>query len=64
MKTVIPARDRSKVVSELLEREITAREQRLFQCAKELEESAALRSEMTVWDSEFAQDGLDDAHNE
>ena len=60
MRASISSRDRSRVVADLLEKEIAAREQKLFQCAKELEESVGLRDEMALWDSEFANDGLDD----
>ena len=60
MKAVIPARERSKVLADLLEREIKTREQRLYTCAKELEESKGLKEEMIVWDNEFGEDGLED----
>jgi hypothetical protein len=60
MKAVIPARERSKVLASLLEREIKMREKHLFSCAKELEENKALRKEMGVWDAEFGGDGLED----
>ena len=60
MKAAIPQRERSKVLALLLEKEITAREQSLFLCAKELEESSGLKKEMAAWDKEFGQDGLDD----
>ena len=60
MKAAIPQRERSKVLAILLEKEISAREQSLYLCAKELEESPGLRKEMAAWDSEFGQDGLDD----
>ena len=64
MRASIPSRDRSRVVADLLEKEIAAREQKLFQCAKELEESVGLKNEMALWDSEFSNDGLvDDAKN-
>ncbi len=60
MRAIIPARERSKVVAMLLEKEILAREKKLYLCAKSLEENNALSDEMTTWDSEFNQDGLDD----
>ena len=60
MKAAIPQRERSKVLAVLLEKEISAREQSLYLCAKELEESSGLKEEMAVWDSEFSQDGLDE----
>ncbi len=60
MRAAIPARDRSRVIAALLEREISAREQTLYLCAKELEESYGVKEEMIAWDNEFGQDGLDD----
>lgn len=60
MKAAIPARDRSKIVAALLEKEIHTREHRLYLCAKELEESHGLKKEMLAWNSTFDQDGLDD----
>ena len=60
MRAMIPSRDRSRIVAILLEKEIAAREKNLYLRAKELEESAGLGDEMTVWEKEFSQDGLDD----
>ncbi len=60
MKAAIPQRERSKVLARLLENEISKREQSLFLCAKELEESKGLKEEMAAWDKEFGQDGLED----
>lgn len=60
MKAAIPQRERSKVLAALLENEIQKREQVLFICAKELEESKGLKEEMAIWDNEFSQDGLED----
>ncbi len=60
MKAVIPARERSKIIANLLEREITTRERRLYTCAKELEESKSLKKEMMDWDKAFGEDGLED----
>ena len=60
MKAAIPARERSRVLADLLEKEIKVREQHLYTCAKELEESKGLREEMVTWDSEFGGDGLED----
>ena len=60
MKAAIPARERSKVAAALFEKEISAREQKLYLCAKELEESPGLKEEMETWDNEFGQDGLKD----
>lgn len=60
MKAAIPQRERSKVLAVLLEKEISAREQSLYLCAKEFEENSGLKEEMAAWDNEFGQDGLDD----
>lgn len=60
MKSAIPARERSRVTAMLLEKEISKREQALYLSAKELEESKGLKEEMSKWDKEFHEDGLDD----
>jgi hypothetical protein len=60
MKATIPPRERSRVLAALLENEISKREEKLYACAKELEESAGLRKEMLAWDNEFNEDGLED----
>ncbi len=60
MKAAIPPRERSKVLAILLEKEISAREQSLYLCAKELEKSLGLKKEMNTWNNEFGQDGLDE----
>jgi hypothetical protein len=59
MKATIPARERSKIAAALLEKEISAREKSLYLCAKELESCTELKEEMSVWDNDFGQDGLD-----
>jgi hypothetical protein len=59
MKVTIPARERSKVLASLLEKEITLREKNLYTCAKELEQSKELKKEMKHWDEEFGSDGLE-----
>jgi len=60
MKAVIPLRERSKVIAVILEKEISARERRLYLCAKDLEESSSLKKEIAIWEKDFSQDGLDD----
>lgn len=50
MQAVIPPRQRSKVVSELLEEEVRRREQELFECALAVEQDEQLRAEMAEWD--------------
>ena len=58
MRAVIPAGERSHVLVNLLEGEIQAREQALYQKALSLEGCEALRQEMSAWDKELGQDGL------
>ncbi len=60
MKAAIPARERSKVIAILLEKEISVREKKLYLCAKELEENYEVNKDITEWDKEFGQDGLKD----
>lgn len=50
MKTTIPARTRSQVVKELLEKEIRRREEALHECAVAVEKDEALSREMAEWD--------------
>ena len=58
MKAVIPPRQRSKVLSELLEDEIKRREKRLYQCALDVEKDEALNKEMDDWNTTTG-DGID-----
>lgn len=51
MKAVIPVRKRSKILAELLEREVKRREKALYQCALEVEQDKALNKEMEEWNS-------------
>ena len=50
MRAVIPNRQRSRVISEVLEREVQKREKQLYQCAKSVEKDDALNNEMSDWD--------------
>jgi len=50
MKTTIPARTRSQVVKELLEKEIRRREEALHECAVAVEKDEALNREMAEWE--------------
>jgi hypothetical protein len=59
MKAVIPPRQRSKILSKLLEEEVRRREAELFKCASEVEKDRALSSEMQDWDITIG-DGIDD----
>ena len=58
MKAVIPPRQRSKVLAELLEDEIKRREQGLYQCALAVEKDEALNKEMEDWNTTVG-DGID-----
>jgi metal-responsive CopG/Arc/MetJ family transcriptional regulator len=59
MKSVIPDGDRSRLVANLLEREVEQREQHLYEQAMQLESNMELRTEMQAIDKEFMNDGLD-----
>ncbi len=59
MRAVIPNRQRSKVLSNLLEKEIKKREEALYQCACDVEADEALNKEMAHWDA-TVEDGLED----
>lgn len=58
-KTLVPARQRSKVISHLIEIEIKKREKALYECALSLEKDAELNKEMKDWDA-TTKDGLND----
>lgn len=69
MNQTIPARERSKLVAQLLEKEISrreenlylaAREQKLFEAATELEQCEELNEEISLLIHEFGGDGLGD----
>jgi transcriptional regulator CtsR len=57
LRATIPQRQRSKVITHLIEEEIQKREHALYQCALAVEKDAALKSEMAEWDVTIA-DGL------
>jgi metal-responsive CopG/Arc/MetJ family transcriptional regulator len=59
MRAMIPSRQRSKVIVNLIEKEIKRREQQLYHCAVAVEQDAALHKEMEDWDV-TVQDGLSD----
>lgn len=59
MRATIPSGERSEVLARILEKEIDLREKDLYHRAMSLESSEGLREEMSIWDSEFGQDGLD-----
>ena len=49
MRAVIPNRQRSRVISEILEKEVQKREKQLYRCAKSIETDDALNNEMSDW---------------
>lgn len=57
MRATIPARQRSKIITHLIEEEITKRERSLYECALAVENDDALSQEMNDWDITL-QDGL------
>lgn len=59
MKTTIPERQRSKIITALLESEILRREKALYECALAVENDMALKADMAAW-SETIGDGLSD----
>ena len=50
IKAIIPERQRSKVVSQLLEEEVKRREESLFKIAQAVEKDRELNKEMAEWD--------------
>ncbi len=59
MRAALPARQRSKIIAHLIEKEVEKREQNLYECAAAVEKDSALSQEMKDWD-ETLNDGLDD----
>jgi hypothetical protein len=58
MKSVIPPRQRSKVMVDLLEKEVRRRERELYECALAVEQDEQLQTEMADWDG-TAGDGIE-----
>jgi hypothetical protein len=50
MQAVIPPRQRSNVVADLLEKEVRRRERELYECALAVEQDEQLQAEMADWD--------------
>lgn len=59
MHSMIPNRQRSSVITSLLEKEIEKREQLLYECALAVEQDEALNEEMADWEV-TTKDGLHD----
>ncbi len=60
MRATFPARQRSQMITGLIESEVEKRERSLYECAVAVENDSALQSEMDEWDVTL-QDGL---HND
>ena len=58
MRAVIPNRQRSKIIAEILENELKKRERKLYECASKVEADEALNKEMIDWDV-TAGDGIE-----
>lgn len=58
LRSAIPARQRSKIITHLIEEEIEKREKALFECARAVEKDSQLHQEMEEWDVTLM-DGLD-----
>lgn len=59
MRATIPPRQRSKIITHLIEEEIEKRERSLYECALAVEQDSGLREEMTEWDITI-RDGLNE----
>lgn len=59
MRAAIPARQRSKIITHLIEEEIEKRERALYECALAVEKDKKLRQEMDEWDITL-NDGLNE----
>lgn len=59
MRATIPIRQRSKVITHLIEAEIERRERALYECALAVEKDLDLRQEMLEWDITL-NDGLNE----
>ena len=59
MRASIPQKQRSKIIVQLIEKEIEKRERALYECAVAVEQNNELNQEMKDWDITL-QDGLTD----
>ncbi|MGE3921035.1 MAG: hypothetical protein AB7F64_08940 [Gammaproteobacteria bacterium] len=59
IRAVIPDRQRSSVIRQLLEEEVTKRERKLYECAAAVEKDQVLKEEMEEWDVTLT-DGIHD----
>lgn len=51
LRALIPEKKRSKMISELVEKELAKREAELYRCAVAIEKDEALNKEMQEWES-------------
>ena len=58
MRALIPGRQRSSVIADLIEHELKKREKKLYECAKTVELDENLHKEMADWEVTLA-DGID-----
>jgi hypothetical protein len=58
-RSIVPNRQRTRVIASLLESEVKRREQALERVAAEVEADAGLKDEMADWETTVA-DGIDD----
>ena len=59
MRAALPQKQRSRIIVQLIEKEIERREKALYECAVAVEQDNALNQEMKDWDITL-QDGLAD----
>ena len=59
LRVIIPARQRSKVISRLITQEVEQRERNLYICALNVEKDELLNEEMKAWDAAI-NDGLEE----
>lgn len=59
MRATIPPRQRSKIITQLIQKEIERREEALYKCALAVEKDSNLREEMAEWDI-TTNDGLNE----
>lgn len=58
LRAAFPARQRSSIITRLIEKELKKREEALYQCACQVEKDQTLHQEMDAWKVTL-QDGLD-----
>ncbi|OGT57326.1 MAG: hypothetical protein A3F43_05270 [Gammaproteobacteria bacterium RIFCSPHIGHO2_12_FULL_42_10] len=59
LRATIPPRQRSKIITHLIEKEVIKREQTLYECALAVEKDHSLQQEMEEWDITI-NDGLNE----